>query len=190
MVICIQGITSFYEAAAVKVDKPEEYPIEAAFEKSFAAPARTPASPESHDHLGLDDAFDRAFPNLHASDTDKTSASDTASEYVDDSDESKESRPGLVPSPLGSANISGVDSDNADDAEGVDTGVRRRVRRMRQSDSFKRDEKKRYVGSKIPGTITSWSGNDSSSCRLHARCRRRPKSGAPMRSSRAGCWER
>ena len=107
---------------------------------------------------------------MHASDADKTSASDTASEYVDDSDESKESRPGLAPSPSGSANISDVDSDNADNAEGVDRGICRRVRRMRQSDSFKRVGENLNFESKLLGTITSWSGNVSSSCHLPTRC--------------------
>ena len=167
-------MASCYGAAAtVQVEKPEEDPFEAAFEKCFSAvPEKTPANPESHDPLGLDDAFDEAFPTMPASDADETSQSDSSAKDVDsDSDESEESRPGLAPSPSGSANISDMESDDAANADGVEKNIRRRVHKMRQNASFKRDGKKVIWGWGLLGNITSWSGNVSCNCRLHSNCR-------------------
>ena len=144
----------------------EEDPIEAAFDSAFAN--TKPVIPQHDDPLGLEEAFDQAFPNAGASDVEVESSE---SEVVAESDASQESRPGLAPSSCGSGIVSDRGSDDGDDADGSLAVVRRHVRRMRAIGSLRREGKVVFWGNKPIGNITAWGPNVSCHCRLHSKCK-------------------
>ena len=137
----------------------EEDPIEAAFDSAFAN--TKPVIPQHDDPLGLEEAFDQAFPNAGASDVEVESSE---SEVVAESDASQESDDG-------DRDVSDRDSDDGDDADGSLAVVRRHVRRMRAIGSLRREGKVVFWGNKPIGNITAWGPNVSCHCRLHSKCK-------------------
>ena len=121
----------------------EKDPLDAAFDDAFSAAAAAPKPTipaEDVDPLGLDEAFDNAFGPGAASDV-EDAAETSVSEVLEDedSDASEDSRAGLAPSPLGSADVTDEDSDN----NAADPGIlSRRIRRLRANASFARDGSK------------------------------------------------
>ena len=155
-----------YGGARVVQQVEEEDPIEATFDRSFAKPK--PVIPQHDDPLGLEEAFDQAFPNAGASDVEVESSE---SEVVAESDASEESRPGLAPSSCGSGNVSDRDCDDGDDGDGSFAVARRHVRRMRAIGFRRREGKVVFWGNKAIGNITAWGPNISCHYCLHSKCK-------------------
>ena len=149
----------------------QDDPFEAAFETSFtAAPAKKGTAPIDDDPLGLEEAFDAAFPlDTDTHDLAETSESDCPEESHSEGDESDDSRHGIAPSDTGSGCI--TDADDGDDADLSARRALRRVKAMRASALFKREGKNVIWDRKTIGTISGFSGAVSCSCRLHTKCR-------------------